>query len=139
MCFKYFLKLGFCWHYTYLLEASVWFQKVKVEVSKWLHGWGKPNRTLVPWRQRFRRPTRNECMGWFAQIKLHHINKANGKQYSPFPLVGNHHHGFRSQGRRLCWRHAHQRTSHAQPQTSISNMQPGFVSPGHAIGVHSAS
>ena len=31
-------------------------------------GWGKPTRALFPWRQGFRHPTRNECMGWFAQI-----------------------------------------------------------------------
>ena len=31
-------------------------------------GWGKPTRTLVSWRQGFRHPTRNECMGWYAQI-----------------------------------------------------------------------
>ena len=26
-------------------------------------GWGKPTCTLVPWRQGFRHPTKNECMG----------------------------------------------------------------------------
>ena len=31
-------------------------------------GWGEPTHTLVPWRQGFRHPTRNEIMGWFAQI-----------------------------------------------------------------------
>ena len=31
-------------------------------------GWDKTTRTLAPWRQEFRHPTRNECMGWFAQI-----------------------------------------------------------------------
>ena len=30
--------------------------------------WGEPTRTLVPWRQGFSHPTRNECMDWFAQI-----------------------------------------------------------------------
>ena len=35
-------------------------------------GWGEPTRTLVSWRQGFRHPTRNKCMGWFAQIlELH--------------------------------------------------------------------
>ena len=29
---------------------------------------GEPTHTLAPWRQGFRHPTRNECMGWFAQI-----------------------------------------------------------------------
>ena len=29
---------------------------------------GEPTRTMVPWRQGFRHPTRNKCMGWFAQI-----------------------------------------------------------------------
>ena len=32
-------------------------------------GLGKPTHTLVPWRQGFRHSTRNECMGWFAQIE----------------------------------------------------------------------
>ena len=32
------------------------------------HGWGKTTRTLAPLRQVVRYPTRNECMGWFAQI-----------------------------------------------------------------------
>ena len=32
-------------------------------------GWGEMTRTLVPWRQEFRHPTRNEYMGWFTQIK----------------------------------------------------------------------
>ena len=33
-------------------------------------GWGEPTRTLVLWRQGFRHSTRNECLGWFAQIVL---------------------------------------------------------------------
>ena len=33
-------------------------------------GWGESTRTLVPWRQGFRHPTKNECMGWFAQISI---------------------------------------------------------------------
>ena len=40
--------------------------------STWSHkpcdNWGEPTRTVVPWRQGFRHSTRNECMGWFAQI-----------------------------------------------------------------------
>ena len=32
-----------------------------------LYGWGEPTGTLVPWRQGFRHPTKNECMSWFAQ------------------------------------------------------------------------
>jgi hypothetical protein len=36
-------------------------------------GWGKPTRTLVPWRQGFRHPTRKECMGWIAQILVMHL------------------------------------------------------------------
>ena len=31
-------------------------------------GWGETTCILVPWKQGFRYPTRNECMGWFAQI-----------------------------------------------------------------------
>jgi hypothetical protein len=30
-------------------------------------GWGRPTPTLVPWRQGFRHPTRNECRCWSAQ------------------------------------------------------------------------
>jgi hypothetical protein len=30
--------------------------------------WGEPTYTLVSWMQGFRHPTRNEYMGWFAQI-----------------------------------------------------------------------
>ena len=30
--------------------------------------WGEPNHASVAWRQGFRHPTRNECMGWLAQI-----------------------------------------------------------------------
>jgi hypothetical protein len=35
---------------------------------------GKPTCTLVPWRQGFKHPTKNECMGWFAQISSTHPN-----------------------------------------------------------------
>ena len=35
-------------------------------------GWGETTRTLVPWRQEFRHPTRIECMLRFAQI-LHDL------------------------------------------------------------------
>ena len=35
-----------------------------------LLGWGKTTRTLVPRTQGFRHPTRNECVGWFVQIRL---------------------------------------------------------------------
>jgi len=31
--------------------------------------WGAPTHTWIPWRQWFRHPTRNECMGWFNQIQ----------------------------------------------------------------------
>ena len=41
-------------------------------------GWDGTTRTLLPWRQGFRHPTRNECMGWFAQI---HISRSYG--YNP--------------------------------------------------------
>ena len=33
-----------------------------------IQGWDKTTGTLVPWRQGFRHPTRNEYMGWFARI-----------------------------------------------------------------------
>ena len=42
-----------------------------LRVSSWVRpteGRGEPTRTMVPWRQGFRHPTRNERMGWFAQI-----------------------------------------------------------------------
>ena len=32
------------------------------------YGWDKTTHTLVPWRQGFRHPTRNECMRQFAHI-----------------------------------------------------------------------
>jgi hypothetical protein len=32
--------------------------------------WGEPTYTLVSWMQGFRHPTRNEYMGWFAQIQV---------------------------------------------------------------------
>ena len=40
-------------------------------------GWGKPT-TL---KQGFRHPTRNECMGWFAQIKLNEVAAVKGANY----------------------------------------------------------
>jgi hypothetical protein len=46
---------------------SCWIQK------QGMNGWGEPTRTLVSWRQGFRHPTRNECMGWFAQIGINII------------------------------------------------------------------
>ena len=42
-----------------------------IEILKdypWNIGWDKPTCTLVSWKQGFRHPTRNKCMGWFAQI-----------------------------------------------------------------------
>ena len=42
------------------------------------HGWGEPIRTLVFWRQGSRHhPTRNECMGWFAQIPSSRLGWTN--------------------------------------------------------------
>ena len=41
---------------------------VSFNLSLVQRGWEEPTRTLVPWRQGFRHPTRNECMGGFAQI-----------------------------------------------------------------------
>ena len=36
---------------------------------QWItHGWGETTHTLLPWRQGFRHPTRNKCMGRFTQI-----------------------------------------------------------------------
>ena len=40
-------------------------------------GWGEPTRIMVPWKQGFRHPTRNECMGWFTQISGK-VSKPNG-------------------------------------------------------------
>ena len=45
--------------------AAPWQQEESLLTSQ-----GEPTRTLVPWRQGNRHPTRNECMGWFAQILL---------------------------------------------------------------------
>ena len=42
-------------------------------MSKFVVGWGELTHALVPWRQGFRHPTRNECMGWFAQICQPHV------------------------------------------------------------------
>ena len=44
-------------------------------------GWGETTRTLVPWRQGFRHPTRNECMGWFAQSKWKRRTKINIEEF----------------------------------------------------------
>ena len=39
------------------------------KIQQWInHGWGETTRALLPWRQGFRHPTRNKCMGRFAQI-----------------------------------------------------------------------
>ena len=37
-------------------------------IGRW--GWGEPTCVIVSWRQGFRCSTRNECMGWFAQVRL---------------------------------------------------------------------
>ena len=46
-----------------------------------IKGWGEPTRTLVPWRQGFRHPTRNECMRWFAQIDIKEVDFTKFKVY----------------------------------------------------------
>ena len=55
-----------------------WGSLIRNRFWRWLFGklgWGETTRTLVPWRGGFRHPTRNECMGWFAQIqKLVQVN-----------------------------------------------------------------
>ena len=43
-------------HLTLITTFSVGFYHGK--------GWGEPTCTLVHWRQEFKLPTRNECMGW---------------------------------------------------------------------------
>ena len=54
-------------HYVLECPLCIFIKKIGMfPISKC--GWAKPTRTMVPWRQGFRHPTRNECMGWFAQI-----------------------------------------------------------------------
>ena len=53
-------------------------------------GWGEPTCTLVPWRQGFRHPTKNECMGWFAQIVVLMCNGVMG--CLPDHVEGNSNH-----------------------------------------------
>ena len=48
-----------------LIFLKSWLQPVLFQTQ----GWGELTSTLVPWMQGFRHPTRNECMGWFAQIQ----------------------------------------------------------------------
>ena len=50
------------------------YTRAVIWVNTILNGWGEPTRTLVPWRQEFGHPTRNECMDWFVQIILNHID-----------------------------------------------------------------
>ena len=57
------LLLGSC----YFLCGGVTHPRGSPSLSK---GWGDTTCTLIPWRQGFRHSTRNECMGWFAQILL---------------------------------------------------------------------
>ena len=68
--------------HSHASNISVWLRK------KWTGttppaGWGEPTRTLVPWRQGFRHPTRNECMGWFAQITTHVALHCEGRELMP--------------------------------------------------------
>ena len=52
--------------------------------------WGKPTRTMIPWRQGFRHPTRNKCMGWFPKslpsIQSSHLCWARWSYYGPLFL-----------------------------------------------------
>ena len=52
--------------------------------------WGKLTRTMIPWRQGFRHPTRNKCMGWFPKslpsIQSSHLCWARWSYYGPLFL-----------------------------------------------------
>ena len=41
--------------------------------SRHAQGWGEPTRIMVPWRQGFRHPTKNKCMGWFTRIHAQRV------------------------------------------------------------------
>ena len=40
-----------------------------------MKGWGETTRTLISWRQGFRHPSRNECLGWLPKLsrKSHRV------------------------------------------------------------------
>ena len=50
-----------------------WLKKNEEQEEDQHVGWSKPTRTLVPRRQGFRHPTRNECVSLFTQIQ--HVEK----------------------------------------------------------------
>ena len=54
--------------------------------------WGEPTCTLVPWRQGFRHPTRNECMGLFAQIQGFSKEEFNFAKYTLYIHMLTHVH-----------------------------------------------
>ena len=51
-----------------LNQVALYLDKDQIKITHEYKSWGETTRTLVPWRQGFRHPTRNECMGYFAQI-----------------------------------------------------------------------
>ena len=69
----FFNQLGVCYYLE--IRSAITFNKnvIFYQASHLCcimseQGWGKPACTLVFWRQGFRHPARNECMGWFARI-----------------------------------------------------------------------
>ena len=57
-------RLGRTNLYTGSLEARVLWESSQHSIKSFLQGWGEPTRTLVPWRQGFRHPTRSRAMLW---------------------------------------------------------------------------
>ena len=47
----------------------------------------QPVHVLVPWRQGFKHPTRNKCMGWFAQISWNLGIKVAAQHYIAAVIV----------------------------------------------------
>ena len=55
-------------------ERGPFFILIWTNMSIDIYVWGEPICKLVLWRQGFRHPTRNECMGWLAQIQYIHFD-----------------------------------------------------------------
>lgn len=56
------------WYYTRLQHVNIGFVSYAQRLDRLSGCWGELICTLVPWRQGFRHPIMNECVGWFAQI-----------------------------------------------------------------------
>ena len=63
------------WHKTFQVIGCGrlylnWRHTLRPNARPCYVGWGETTRTLISWRQGYCHPTRNECMGWYAQIML---------------------------------------------------------------------